>query len=275
MSRVFLGAGKVPTTIARNDDIIIGHDKLEVTSVDSVMKTLAAIPRGSTIVNCVAKINLEWCEANPQEAYAVNTLGAYNVGIGCAENGHHLIHVSSGCIFDGGEPSPLFDEESKPTPSVVYTRSKTDGDNRLLNIGYRNITIVRPRQLVSSVRYPTNMITKFINIKNGRYITSENSLTLIEDLGTAIDFLADRKLYGIYNVANEGYISPFEIANMINEKWKLGNLVSPTTYDDYVKSLQVRRVNTKLDTTKLRRAGLTLRTAHEAVKFALDNYGEP
>lgn len=272
--KVFLGAGKIPTTLANKSDLIFGHDRIEVKDIDSVMKVVGSLPKGSSVINCIAKINLEWCEENPDETYAVNTQGAYNVGLACAENGHHLLHVSSGCIFDGGDPSPLFNEESKPTPSVVYTKSKTDADNRLMKLGYDRITIVRPRQLISAVRYPTNMITKFINIPDGKYIQSQNSLTLIEDMGTAIDFLLQKKLYGVYNVANEGYISPFEIAEMIRDRWSLQNKVSPISYDNYVSALQVRRVNTKLDTTKLKKAGLTLRTAREAVEFALSNYGD-
>lgn len=274
MNRVFLGAGKIPTTLATKNDLVFGHNQIEVKNIDSVMKVVGSLPRGSKIVNCIAKINLEWCEENADETFAVNAQGAYNVGLACAEHGHHLLHVSSGCIFDGGEPSPVYDEDSRPTPSVVYTRSKTAGDEKLLRLGYDKITIIRPRQLVSAVKYPTNMITKFIRIPDGRYIESQNSLTLIEDMGTAINFLLDKNLYGIYNVANEGYISPFEIATMIKEKWNLANKVSSISYNDYVSSLRVRRVNTKLDTTKLKRAGLTLRTAKEAVEFALSNYGE-
>lgn len=274
MNRVFLGAGKIPTTLANKNDLIFGHDQIEVKNIDSVMKIIKSLPKGSKVINCIAKINLEWCESNPEETFAVNAQGAYNVGLACAESGHHLLHVSSGCIFDGGEQSPVYDENSIPTPSVAYTKSKTVGDEKLMKLGYDKITIIRPRQLVSAVKYPTNMITKFIRIPDGKYIQSENSLTLIEDMGTAINFLFEKNLYGIYNVANEGYISPFEIATMIKEKWGLQNKISPISYNDYVGTLQVRRVNTKLDTSKLKKAGLTLRSAREAVEFALSHYGD-
>ena len=44
-----------------------------------------------------------------------------------------------------------------------------------MSIGYGKITIVRPRQLISAVPHMTNMITKFMSIKEGEFIDSKKS----------------------------------------------------------------------------------------------------
>lgn len=272
--KVIIGNGKVSNILKEKDDIVLSHSDIEITNSKSVDEALAQVPWGSVVINTAAKINLEWCEENKEDAEKVNTMGAINVALACVKFNHHLVHVSSGCIFDGMENEHAYTEEDEPTPAAWYTHTKTRADYALQSMGYQKITIVRPRQLISSIENPTNMLTKFLTIKNGNFIDSKNSLTCIEDMKEMIDHLIQKKKYGIYNLANEGTVSPYQIALMLKNELQPTMIVNKVAYSDYVKTLKVRRVNTVLDTSKLKSTGYNPRTSLEALTWCIENYGK-
>lgn len=272
--KVIIGDGKVSKVIRGKDDVFFTHGELEITNKNSIESALRNFSSGTTVVNTAAKINLEWCEENKEEAYNVNSLGPKYLGEVCKNMGLHLVHISSGCIFDGMETEYVYDETDTPTPASWYAKTKVEGDNFLLSCGYEKITVVRPRQLISPRPYQTNMITKFLNLGKGGFITSKNSVTCIEDMKEMIEHLISGNHYGIYNLANGGYSSPYEIAKKIKQKINPGLEVSVTTYDEYLRSLRVKRVNTLLDISKLISTGYIPRQTEETIDWCLDNYGK-
>lgn len=272
--KIFIGSGKVATALKKNQDICIPHERIEIREKSSIKEILSKFPKGSTIVNAAAKINLEWCEINKEETSLVNLTGAVNVAEVCAELQHHLIHISSGCVFDGMESEKVYTEEDEPNPAAWYTKTKAAADKAIMNLGYEKITIVRPRQLISMIPNPTNMLTKFLNLKKGNFINSKNSMTCIEDMGVMIDNLVSKKRYGIYNVANSGYMSPFAVAEIIKEKVNHDMDIKSISYEDYLSTLQVKRVNTLLSIEKyVKDTGHTPRSCEAALVWCIDNYG--
>ena len=185
--KIIIGSGKVSNIIKNNDDVVLSHKDVEITDKDSVSRCLSKYPAGTTVVNTAAKINLEWCQDNKQQAYDVNVEGALIVAEECANNGHHLIHMSSGCIFDGMETEKVYHENDEPTPAAWYAETKAIADKKIIDLGYEKFTIVRPRQLISAVHHPTNMITKFMSLGGGNFIDSKNSMTCIEDMKEMIE----------------------------------------------------------------------------------------
>lgn len=272
--KVIIGSGKVANIIKDPEDTILPHSVIEITNPASVEKQLSKFPSGTVVINTAAKINLEWCETYKDTAHFVNVVGAVNVGKMCQRFGHHLIHISSGCIFDGMETEKAYTEDDVPTPAAWYTETKTEADNKLLSLGYEKITIVRPRQLISSVPNPTNMLTKFLSIGGGKFIDSKNSLTCIEDMKDMIDHLIRGRHYGVYNLANTGWLSPLEIATKLKNSIAPNLKVESIAYDDYIKNLKVKRVNTLLDVSKLISTGYNPRSATDALDWCIEKYGK-
>lgn len=269
--KVFIGSGKVTTIIRREGDMVLPHSMVDVTNIENLYSALSPLPADAVVVNTAAKINLEWCEEHLFQAWQVNALGAENVGKVCQDLDLQLVHVSSGCIFDGGTELTYFDEESAPNPACVYARAKAEGDVRLLGLGYDKVTIVRPRQLFSARPWSTNMITKFAAMESGRFITFRQSVTCVEDLGDMIDHLAYGRHYGVFNCANTGLLSPFEMATAIQASIAPHLKVEPIEYEDYVRTLKVRRVNTLLSIDKLLSTGYQPRLASDALAWCLTN----
>jgi len=81
------------------------------------------------VINCAVLINVEYCEANPIEAYKVNLFGPGNIvtALGRANlNNCKFIQISTSDVF-GGEKK-FFKENDKPNPVNVYGWSKFLGE---------------------------------------------------------------------------------------------------------------------------------------------------
>lgn len=271
--RFIIGDGKVSKIIRRSGDVILSHKDIEITDVESVRMALVLrdASRGSVVINTAAKIDLEWCEENKLDAYRVNTLGAINIAKVCNDIGAKLVHISSGCVFDGN--SRPMNENDVPSPAAWYTRTKVWADEAISNILSDHL-ILRPRQLISAVPAATNMLTKFLAKKNIRCIDESNSITSIEDLQRMVDYLISERCRGIFNCASEGTISPYDVACALRDKVDSSMVVSKVDYGEYVKTLKVRRVNTILDLTKLKKTGYVPRSARETLDWCVENYGK-
>ena len=267
-SRLIIGNGKVANIIRKERDVVLTRSECDVTDLDNVIRAISGY-RG-TVINCAAKTNLEWCQENKVHAYEVNTVGAINLLSACQANDAKLVHISSGCLFDGNES--VSDEETLPTPSVWYTRTKTWADEFITSYGYENYLILRPRQLISAVSHPPNLMTKFANFEEFTGIEDSNSITCIEDFSDMMDHLIRIDASGIYNCANTGAISPYEIACRVRDKIKPTLKVSKISYDELLRKMPNRRVNTILSTQKLESTGYIPRSAESALTWCLENY---
>jgi dTDP-4-dehydrorhamnose reductase len=272
MMKIIIGNGKVCDNIKEDGDVVLSHKDIEISNIDSVFKALSPF-KNVPVVNTAAKINLEWCEDNKQECYDVNAKGALNAIEVCSDLKLKLVHISSGCIFDGNEK--ISTEDSTPTPATFYTECKTIGDDFIINHGYSNYLILRPRQLISKIPNPTNMITKFLRLAqlgDLNLIDEPNSLTSLQDFSIMIKHLIGTDQSGVFNCANVGVISPYQIGILLSEKFPYVK-VNKISYEDFLKTIKVRRVNTILDISKLVNSGLTLKSAHQAAQDVIENYG--
>ena len=148
MNIVAFGSGKVASHIKNTLGAkIVGRAECDITIRDQVVNAVEKY-NCRVVINCAAKTNLEFCEENKVESFSSNTLGPIVLADVCKQKNIKLVHISSGCLFDGNK-MPMTEEDT-PEPTVWYTRTKLWADDAILNIGYENILIVRPRQLISS-----------------------------------------------------------------------------------------------------------------------------
>jgi len=270
MKKLIFGSGKVASVIKDEDTIIVSHSQCDITDYDSVVHVLKEI-QPDVAINCAAKTNLEYCQMNREESYRVNTLGPINLIQAASRPRIKLLHISSGCLFDGNDF--ISTEETIPSPAVWYTWTKLWADQYIQNYGYENYLILRPRQLISKKPHPTNMITKFSKMSTIPAITEPNSLTCIEDFKLMINHLIDKDETGIFNCCNTGTVSPYDIAEKIKESVNPSLIIEKSSYEDLLKILPNRRVNTILSCEKLIKSGFRPRSASEALGWCIENYG--
>jgi len=267
-SRIIIGDGKVSKTIRKPGDIVVPHKKCDITVLADVMDTLKGFT--GTVINCAAKTNLEWCSKNRDESYLVNTVGPINILRACQAYGCKLVHISTGCVFDGSEAPVL--ESDHTSPAVWYTKTKDWADSYIQSYGYENYLILRPRQMISSKEHSTNMITKFLSHETLYCHKESNSITCTEDFSLMIEHLLKIDARGVYNCVNAGVVSPFEIAQMVKKHLRPRMNVVQITYDEMLDMIPEKRVNAVLSVEKLKSTGFSPRSASDALTWCLENY---
>jgi dTDP-4-dehydrorhamnose reductase len=104
------------------ESVEIVHGDLQ--SAEFRARTLDAV-RPDVLVHCAAATNVEWCEQQPAEAYALNASVtralAELAGPRCL-----FVYVSTDSVFDGR--AALRTETDAPCPPTVYGRSKLHGE---------------------------------------------------------------------------------------------------------------------------------------------------
>ncbi len=227
------------------------------------------------IINCAGKTNLEWCRDNQLQALFSNVVGPLFLLRMANEMNIPLVHIGSGCIFEGiGEKGQGFTENDTPNPQCFYSYTKVMADNFLMQANTQSVLIIRIRQPFSEIQHPRNLITKLITYE--KLIISPNSMTYVPDLVATTKFLLEKKQFGIFNICNPSTISPYEIG--VLAKKYLGSQkniipISKEELDDMDKHQhREKRVDTIINTNKLQHCSIFLEDVHTRIKFALQQY---
>jgi dTDP-4-dehydrorhamnose reductase len=271
MKKLIFGNGKVANIIKDENSVVIPKSQCDITNLENVLQTIHK-EKPAVVINCAAIANLEDCQKEKLWSYNVNTTGPINLLVACENSNIKLVHISSGCLFDGNQKA--VDEEELTNPQVWYTRTKTWADEFITNYGYNNYLILRPRQLISKKPHPSNMLTKFASMEKIAAIHEANSITCIEDFALMINHLLDIEAIGVYNCANEGTVTPHDIALAVKNTIHSELKVSSATYEEFLSILQNKRVNTILNIDKLKSTGFAPRLAKTALDWCLQNYGK-
>ena len=268
--RLIFGAGKIGSLFTGDEDITISHKNCDIADIDKIMEIVQSV-RPRVIINAAANTSLESCESKKAESFQVNTLGPINLLHAAQEHHCKLVHISSGCIFDGNKS--ISTESSTPNTSVWYTHTKKWADDYIVNYGYSNYLILRPRQMISAIAHPTNMLTKFSKYKILHAHDEQNSITCVEDFKEMIKHLLDRDEIGIFNCCNDETVSPLAVAKGVQKYINPSMKVCAASYEHTLSLQPNRRVNTILSNDKLKNAGYNPRSATEALEWSLKNYG--
>lgn len=210
------------------------------------------------VLNCTGLTNLDWVEANQDEAAAVNIGGAENIARACMANNAYLIHFSTGYVHSSAGITDERSETDQPNPINFYAYTKAKADESLLQLAKQGlrVLIIRTNMLLSAVPHPKNVLAKMTVYHKFHDIHS--SMTVIEDLVVATDKLIQNQKTGLYNVVNPGLSSPYKIATMLKEIINPDLAIEQLTKADVDKMYVVRRPDSVLSTAKLNREGIQM-----------------
>jgi dTDP-4-dehydrorhamnose reductase len=166
------------------------------------------------VINAAAWTNVDGAEANPQAAYAANTLAPKYLAEGCAACGAALLQVSTNEVFRG-QPG-VFYREYDPTDGggSAYARSKLAAERavaQLLNRFY----IVRIAWLFGpgGSNFPTKIAGAADRTGSLRVVDDEwGNPTYAPDVAEAMVQLVESGRYGIYHLVNDGWCSRYDLA---------------------------------------------------------------
>lgn len=182
------------------------------------------------VVNFAASTNIDWCEKNKRGAYKNNVMGAVHIALKCKEAGAKHVFISTACIFESKDQEDVKVETSIATPKCFYTQTKSMAENLIAEIDPAAL-IVRPRLFISSTPHPKNTLNKLLTYP--RLVTSQESVTIIEDFMPRLLKYIKEDARGIFNLVNEGTISPAEIGILMGHSFEP---FSKADLDEYIRS---------------------------------------
>lgn len=163
-----------------------------------------------------AHTSLEYCEQNPDDAYATNTLPVEDAVRLANELDIPLLYISTAGIFDGSQDT--YDDWDEPHPLGHYARSKYMGE-RFVAENCRRFLVCRAGWMMGG---GPEKDKKFVQKLMAQLKAGKKELHVVDDkLGTPTythDFarntrlLLEKELWGVYNMVCGGVTGRLEVA---------------------------------------------------------------
>lgn len=194
------------------DVVAATRDDLDLADLDSIPGILArAAP--DVVVNCAAYNAVDAAEDDPETAMRVNGEAPGVLARACAEQGAHLVHISTDYVFDGEKRTP-YEEGDEPTPRSAYGRSKLAGERAVSRVGGPH-ALVRTAWVFGRVgRSLVELIVRRAAAGHELRMVDDQrgSPTCARDLAGALLRLAAEGATGTVHVTNAGSCTPYELA---------------------------------------------------------------
>lgn len=237
----------------------------------SVVKAELERVKPDVVLNCAGKTgrpNVDWCEDHKMETLMSNVVAPLILARVCEELGIYMVHVGSGCVYEGYNGGAGYSEEDAPNfDGSFYSKTKAWSEAMLKEFPVLQLRLRMPLDGVPSER---NFITKIT--KYSKVISVPNSISVLDDFMMAAKALIAKRATGVYNVTNPGFITHQEILDMYKE------LVDPNysyelfSVEEMNRITKARRSNCGLSVAKLEAEGIHMRSVQEAVRACLLEY---
>lgn len=189
----------------------------------------------------------------------------------CRLHQKYMVYVGTGCIFDGLLLDEQFTEAHQPNffgSSYSIVKGFTD---RILKFdNYRHVLNLRIRMPISDQPGPRNFITKITNYD--KVINVQNSMTVLPSMFPHLLNLVNQRVTGTLNFTNPGSISHNQVLDMYREIVNPGFQYKNFSITEQNNTLDSKRSNNVLDTTKLQLYCPTLTPIDVAIRECLMRY---
>lgn len=207
--------------------ITLNREELDITCYSKVRQTLFKYAP-DYIINCAAYTAVDKAEEEPELAFKINSSAVGMLAHVVKQVNATLIHFSTDYVFDGKATSP-YKPEDPVNPINVYGASKWAGEQLIRASGVKHY-IFR----ISWLYAPHG--------KNFYRWVLDNDLEEMQVVDTQVgcptsaldvaDFIAhviekDPFNYGTYHFCNEGSMTWYDFAQLINQKLNLGKRIIP------------------------------------------------
>lgn len=196
-------------------DVVGDLRHLDITDTNQVTETIVGC-RPDMVIHAAAYTDVDGCERDPERAYLLNGVGAWNVALACQEAHSALVYISTDFVFDGAKGEP-YTEDDAPNPINHYGASKLAGEEHVKDLCPKHF-IVRTAWLYgeNGKSFPRSILNAAQTKKELKVVADQiGSPTLTTDLASAIRDLIDTSAYGIYHITNKGSCSWCEFAKAI------------------------------------------------------------
>lgn len=158
----------------------------------------------------------EDAENDPESAWRVNVLGAWNVGRVASSRGISFAYISSDYVFRGDVETPYTSHDS-PDAISVYGRTKAEGESAVLRSGgfvFRTAALIgrRPGSPLN-VNFVDKIVAKLQSGEMASVVTDQfMSPSFAADVAASLLATMEAHPPGVYHVVGSGVASWFEVA---------------------------------------------------------------
>ncbi|MCK4223904.1 MAG: dTDP-4-dehydrorhamnose reductase [candidate division Zixibacteria bacterium] len=184
------------------------------------------------VINAAAYTDVDGCEINKDQAWAVNVGGVKNLVKVCQEHKIRLIHLSTDYIFEG-EKGP-YSEDDPPHPVSFYGETKLEGENVIRQSGV-DFLIVRTNVLYGfGKKVKKNFLLWLIEkLSAGEkikiVIDQFNNPTLADNLSLCVLEMVRKNLSGVFHIGGAEYLSRYDFALKVAGSFNFNKAgISPT-----------------------------------------------
>lgn len=201
----------------------LAHDRCPVEDSAALDRALAGLGAVDFVVNTAAYHRTDDCEDHPEDAFAINAVGARNAAASARGAGAGIVYFSSDYVFDGAQSARPYVESDRAEPINVYGVSKAAGE-RLVRLANANSYVLRIASVfgVAGSRgkggnFVETMIAK---ARRGEKIEVVDDIVMTptyaaDAAALTVALLVRRAEPGVYHLTNDGACSWHEFATAI------------------------------------------------------------
>lgn len=209
-----------------------------------------------TVIHCAALTDVDLCERDPVNAFAVNAQATRVLGREAAAVGAGIVFISTDSVF-AGDRAP-YDEGAAPGPVNVYAASKLEGEQAAL--------ATNPDALVLRVNIfgwspsGSHGLAEWIvgRLRRGAEVTGYGDVLFapitVWEVGRVIVAALGSGLRGIYHVACDEGSSKLDFAKAVAREFDLSEELVTESSVDRVTMAARRPKDTRLSPLRLSRA---------------------
>lgn len=234
----------------------ISMDITNADAVDSIISETAP----DAVIHCAAwtAVDLAEDEDKQETVHKVNAVGTENIATACKKINAKMLYISTDYVFNGTGTEPWQPDCKEYSPLNVYGRTKLDGElavsNTLDKFFIVRIAWVFGLNGKNFIKTMLNVGKKYDTVKVVSDQIGTPTYTL--DLSRLLADMIETDKYGYYHATNEGgYISWYDFTCEIFKQAGLSTKVLPVTTEEYGLSKAARPYNSRLDKSKLVKAG--------------------
>lgn len=251
----------------------------DITDAKTVERILTDV-RPDAVIHCAAWTAVDLAEdADKQETVRkINACGTENIAHLCKALGCKMTYISTDYVFDGQGTEPWKPDCKDYKPLNVYGQTKLEGELAVSGT-LEKYFIVRIAWVFGL--NGKNFIKTMLNVGKThdtvRVVNDQiGTPTYTLDLARLLVDMNETEKYGYYHATNEGgYISWYDFTCEIYRQAGLKTKVVPVTTAEYGLSKAARPFNSRLDKSKLVKAGFKpLPTWQDALARYLKEIGE-
>ena len=237
----------------------IDYVSLDITDAKAVEKVISEV-MPDAVIHCAAWTAVDDAEdeENIEKVRAVNAGGTRNIANVCKKLDCKMTYISTDYVFDGQGTEPWPADCKSYNPLNVYGQTKLEGELAVSST-LDKYFIVRIAWVFgkNGKNFIKTMLSVGKKYDTVRVVCDQiGTPTYTYDLARLLVDMNETEKYGYYHATNEGgYISWYDFACEIFRQAGYSTEVIPVTTQEYGLSKASRPFNSRLDRSKLTKAG--------------------